>query len=410
MITVDPARLVPPWRVMVARGLRGPSLSTMSLDPAAQKKPTEQEISREEAETGPRIVLGLLLAGRWATEVASGLAKVLEDRLATRHPSVRWRLRVRTQRLRPLPREASEAIEATRLRMLEERWDLAVLVTDLPLTEAGRPVLGEVISPTHRVAVISLPALGPRQVRRRLVDTVVDVVGELAGEQPGERSAGPGGRRLARRRRATRLRLAEIAAEPRDAAGSGRLFSVLVGLDNVRLLRHMVSVNRPWRLAVGLYRALIAAVAFVVLTLITEGVWKLATELGVVRLAFLSGVSVAAMTIAIIAVHGLWERSLSQASRQQVALFNASTLLTVTLGVAAFYLVLLVMTLLGASLLIPGRAMREALGRPEHLSDYLTLGWLLGSLATIGGALGAGLESDAAIRHAIYLTRELRAS
>jgi uncharacterized membrane protein len=381
----------------------------MTVDPAAQR-PTEQDVLREEADTGPRIVLGLMLAGRWATEVASGLGKVLQDRLATRHPSVRWRVRVHSQRLVPLPREASEAIEATRLRMLEEQWDLAVLVTDLPLAEGGRPVLGEVISPTHQVAVISLPALGPRQVRQRLVDTVVGVVGDLVGEQPGERDAHAGGRRLARRRQRTRLRLAEIAAEPRDPAGSGPLFAVRVGLDHIRLLWSMVWVNRPWRLAVGLYRALIAAVAFVVLTVITEEVWRLGTELGVVRLAFLSGVSVAAMTIAIIAVHGLWERSLNQASRQQVALFNAATLLTVTLGVAALYLVLLAMTMLGASLLIPGRAMREALGRPEHVSDYLSLGWLLGSLATIGGALGAGLESDAAIRHAIYLTRELRVS
>jgi uncharacterized membrane protein len=381
----------------------------MSVDRAAEP-PSEPEISRETAEAGPRIVLGLLLAGRWASEVASGLGKVLEDRLVARHPSVRWTLKVQTQRLVPLPREASEAIEAARLRLLEEQWDLAVLVTDLPLAEGGRPVMGEVISPTHRVAVISLPALGPRQVRRRLVESVIGVVGDLVGEQPSERTGRAGGRRLARRRRATRLRLAEIAAEPRDRAHSGPMFAVLVGLDQVRLLWSMVSVNRPWRLAIGLYRALIAAVAFVVLTVLTAEVWRLATEFGVVRLVALSGVSVAAMTIAIIAVHGLLERSVNEASHQQVALFNAATVLTVTLGVAALYLVLLAMTLLGASLLIPGQAMREALGRPERLSDYLNLGWLLGSLATIGGALGAGLESDTAIRDAIYLTRELRVS
>jgi hypothetical protein len=93
-----------------------------------------------------------------------------------------------------------------------------------------------------------------------------------------------------------------------------------------------------------------------------------------------------------------------------VALFNWATVLTVALGVAALYLVLLAMTMLGTALLVPGRAMGEALGRPEHVSDYLTLGWLLASLATVGGVLGASLESDAAIRHAIYLTRELRAS
>jgi hypothetical protein len=381
----------------------------MTVDLAAHR-PTEQRVSNEQPDTGPCIVLGLLLAGRWANEVAAGLGKALEDQLVTRHPSVRWRLKVRNHRLVPLPREASDAIEATRLRMLEEGWDLAVLVTDLPLTEGGRPVLGEVISPMHRVAVISLPALGPRHVRQRLIDAVIGIVGDLVGEQPSERDDGAAGRRLARRRRRTRLRLAEIAAEQSDTAGSRRLFAVLVGVDHTRLLWSMVWVNRPWRLVAGLYRALIAAVAFVVLTVITEVAWKLATELGVVRLAFLNGLSVTAMTTAIITVHHLWERPLNQASRRQVALFNWATLLTVALGVAALYLVLLAMTMLGTELLVPGRAMREALGRPEHISDYLSLGWLLASLASVGGVLGASLESDAAIRHAIYLTRELRAS
>jgi hypothetical protein len=381
----------------------------MSVDLAAHR-PTEQRQSDEHPETGPCITLGLLLAGRWANEVAAGLGKALENQLVRQHPSVRWRLKVHSHRLVPLPREASDAIEAARLRMLEEGWDLAVLVTDLPLTEGGRPVLGEVISPTHRVAVISLPALGPRHVRQRLIDAVIGIVGELVGEQPSERGGGAAGRRLARRRRRTRLRLAEIAAEPRDPTGSRPLYSVRVALDHTRLLWSMVWVNRPWRLVAGLYRALIAALAFVVISVITETVWKLATELGVVRLAFLNGLSVTAMVTSIITVHGLWERPLNQASRRQVALFNWATLWTVALGVAALYLVLLAMTMMGTELLVPGRAMREALGRPEHISDYLSLGWLLASLASVGGVLGASLESDAAIRHAIYLTRELRAS
>ncbi len=376
----------------------------------AAEHPPEQRASDEQPVTGPCVVLGLLLAGRWANEVAAGLSRALKDQLVTQHPSVRWRLKVQGHRLVPIPDKASEAIDTTRLRMLEEGWDLAVLVTDLPLAEGGRPVVGEVISPTHRVAVISLPALGPRHVRQRLVDAVIDIVGDLIGEQSSERDVVGGGRRMARRRRRTRLRLAEIAAEPPDSAGSRPWYAVQIGLDHARLLRSMVWVNRPWRLVAGLYRALIAAAAFVVLTVITEAVWKLATELGVVRLAVLNGLSVTAMATAIITVHRLWERPLNQASRRQVALFNWATVLTVALGVAALYLVLLAMTMLGTTLLVPGRAMREALGRPEHVSDYLTLGWLLASLATVGGVLGASLESDAAIRHAIYLTRELRAS
>jgi hypothetical protein len=355
-------------------------------------------------------VVGILLVGRWANEVASGLTEELEELLAARHGSVRWRLRVKSHRFHPLPREVSDAIEAAREQMLEERWDLAVLVTDLPLAHGGRPVVTEVISPTHRVAVISLPALGARRVRQRLIEAVAAVVGELVGEQSIERDAARRGRRLTRMRRRTRLRLAEIAGESRHPAASRPIYALRVALDHTRLLGSMVLVNRPWRVVAGLYRALIAALAFVVLTVVTESVWKLATQLGIVRLAVLNALSAGAMIIAIVVVHRLWERPLSAAARRQVSLFNWATLITVSLGVAALYVALLAMTIVGTALLVPGSAMHDALGRPGHIGDYLSLAWLLASLATVGAVLGASLETDAAIRHAVYLTRELRAN
>jgi hypothetical protein len=51
---------------------------------------TQQSIEAERPDSTPRIVLGLLLAGRWANEVAAGLGKTLEQPLVSQHPSVRW--------------------------------------------------------------------------------------------------------------------------------------------------------------------------------------------------------------------------------------------------------------------------------------------------------------------------------
>ena len=50
--------------------------------------------------------------------------------------------------------------------------------------------------------------------------------------------------------------------------------------------------------------------------------------------------------------------------------------------------------------------MSESLGRTVDVGDLFVLTWFVASAATLGGALGTGLESDDAIRAATYSKRE----
>jgi hypothetical protein len=47
----------------------------------------------------------------------------------------------------------------------------------------------------------------------------------------------------------------------------------------------------------------------------------------------------------------------------------------------------------------------KELSSDVSLADYLSLAWLATSLAMIGGALGAGLETAEAVREAAYAYR-----
>src|SRR3954468_21899859 len=40
--------------------------------------------------------------------------------------------------------------------------------------------------------------------------------------------------------------------------------------------------------------------------------------------------------------------------------------------------------------------------RPVGVTDYLTLAWIISSMATVGGAIGSGLEDEDTVRAAAY--------
>ena len=74
------------------------------------------------------------------------------------------------------------------------------------------------------------------------------------------------------------------------------------------------------------------------------------------------------------------------------------------IGILCLYAALFGLILAGAALVITPATMTNAIGHPASASDYVSLAWFLSSLAILGGALGAGLESDEAVREAAYAT------
>ncbi|MFD0747306.1 hypothetical protein ACFQ1L_40010 [Phytohabitans flavus] len=193
-----------------------------------------------------------------------------------------------------------------------------------------------------------------------------------------------------------------------DERGAGLVAGVVTG--NLRLLLGMLRANRPWRLAVGLSRALVAALAAGVFALVTNDIWLLADNLGWVRQLLVAAISVAAVVLALLLGAHLWERSpppsedpeVARNTREQVVLLNIVTVTTLVIGVLALYGALFLISLLGVQLLVPPDLQGDALNHRVDFSDQAELAWLASALATLGGALGAGLESDETVREAAY--------
>ena len=345
----------------------------------------------------PDLLVGLPASPGPASELTESLVPEIADRLATQLPGARWRVKFVSDRLVEPPTDLSQLISAARGALLDRGWHLAVCITDLPLQTARRPVIAHV-SATHGVAVLSMPALGPVAVRKRAAETIVRLVGHMLGdiEQTGE---GTGPRRPPARIVSRRMAELSRRMEPEDL-GVGFAARVVTG--NIRLLLGMLRANRPWRLALRLVRALVAAFAAGVFALVTSDIWRLAEGIGPLRLTVIALGSVAGTSLTITIATGLWERSPHPAAREQVILFNIVTATTVGVGVTVLYAALFVAMLTAALLLVPPDLLGSQIQHAAGVADQVRLAWLATSIATLGGALGAALETHETVREAAY--------
>jgi hypothetical protein len=356
----------------------------------------------------PTVRLGLVAAPGLASVLTAGIADELRAQLEAAFPSVRWALEVLTEHALVIPPAGlAELVDAMRSELLDHEWAICVGVTDLPLHADGRPVVSHV-SVTHGVGIVSLPALGVVQLPRRLRERIVEVIAALVCEEPGlalARTADGVGQCGTRAQRV----LEELARRDGPGQRLTPLFVMRVAAGHVRLLLGMLRANRPWRLAARLHRSLFAAFAVSAYVLVTPDVWRIAESLEPLRLAVLMAAATIGTVVSLIVGHHLWERGGSRESRPQVVLFNLATTLTVASGVVALYIAQFAVLLAVALLLLKPNVLAGALRHPAHVADYIKLVWLAASLATTGGALGAALESDDAVREAAYAYRARRA-
>lgn len=343
--------------------------------------------------------LALLAAPGLAYDFAVDLGRALPDLLAERFGNVDWEVTVDQEPMAAATTGDVDLVEIVRRRMLEAGWDLVICLTDSPVLIGRRPVVAHA-SVAHGVGLISVPALGAVALEARLRTAVLRLVERLLGE---ERRGRPRERR--RRHARMRRRLDEIASPIGEvqAQEEGTIrFVTAVVRGNLRLLVGMVRANRPWRVVVGLSRALIAALGVGAFGIVSPGVWLVADGLGWARLVAVCVASVVVTCAALITVHRLWERSPSPAARERVTLFNLATTLTVAIGVVTQFAALLAIAAVCMVAVVAPGVLRDQLGHAVDAAAYLKVALLISTLAAIGGALGAAVESDRAVRAAAY--------
>lgn len=347
------------------------------------------------------MVLGLIAGPGLPETLTAYLLEHLPAALRERFPGASWHVVVRTEEFAGPGADVDLAQLARRL-MLEEGWDLAVCLTARPLRVGRQPVTAEA-SASLGVGVISLPALGAIGLSRRLVEAVLLTTeamlrtrdnGDLA-QQRGDQ----------RQRIEDLGKLSSALGHPLEEAPGKIAFATATAIGNLRLLLGAIRGNRPWALIVGLSRSLVAALGTSAFGLTSPVIWRIADAMNFPRMALLTISSVFAIGFTFMAAHRLWEHAPTPVARTRVVLINLATSSTVAIGVVTSYVALLAFNSVFAGALIPETVLEAELGHPVAPLHYLWIAWLVSSLATLGGALGAVLENNAAVREAAYCIR-----
>ncbi|MCG5461871.1 hypothetical protein MED01_006742 [Micromonospora sp. MED01] len=346
----------------------------------------------------PEIVVGLVatppdhparVAARLTTELASGLAERVDA-------DVRWIVREGWGEVAPRRDGGVEALlDDLAQRRADAQWDVAICLTDLPLHAERVPLVAQA-SARRRVAVLSLPALGLHQLRAARA-AVPELVSRLLTEASDQRVPPAG---WAPAETAGRVTAVHRVVGEADTGEQRYVASRLIG--RLRLVIGMVRANRPGRALLGLSKLLVGAFGTAAFALTTDTIWQMGDALGGLRLAVIMLLGLAALVAWLIVAHDLWEKPSRETPAELARLFNLGTILTLALATVLSYVVLLVGTVLVGALLIDTSVLEQTLQRPVDVTDYLALAWITSSLATVGGAIGSGLENEDTVRAAAY--------
>ncbi|GAA0813333.1 hypothetical protein [Spirilliplanes yamanashiensis] len=346
----------------------------------------------------PEIVVGVVATPPdYPAQVVARLTAELADQLSERvDADVQWTVREGWGDVAPRRDGGVEALlDDCARRRKDARWDVAICLTDLPLHAERVPLVAQT-SARRRVAMVSLPALGLRQLGT-VRAAVPDLVSRLLTDASDERVP-PAGWEPAEL--ASRVGAISRVVGEADAGEWGYVASRLTG--RVRLVTGMVRANRPGRALLGLSKLLVGAFGTAAVALTTSTIWQMGDALGGLRLTVVMLLGLTALVAWLIVAHDLWEKPDRETSAELARLFNLGTVLTLALATAVSYLVLFAGTVLAAALLIDTSVLEQTLQRTVHVTDYLILAWIISSLATVGGAIGSGLEDEDTVRAAAY--------
>lgn len=376
------------------------------MNQASPSATTDFDSERLDASGEPgTVTVGLVPSPGQCERIANDIAGSLPDLLSDNvDGEIDWEVKIVADPLTGSDVETPRLLDEIEDWQDRHQWDVAIAVTDLPVHDDDRIVVAEA-GVERQLAWISISPLGIIHLRDRTRALIVELVDELRWGTSRGRDISP-----ERRAHLDEQKISPgIAREVRDPEGDRGIDVRYVAprlMGHARLLSGMVYANRPWSLFPSFKTTIATAFATGGYGLIFSSLWKLGNIYELWRLILLMVAAMAILIGWIIISHGLWQPHRGATSQYLTTLYNTATLLTITAGVVFAYVIVYLLLLSAALVYIPTSMLESTVQQAVTPLSFLRIAWITASVATIAGAVGAGLEDTDAVRDATFGWRQ----
>ncbi|OFW57106.1 MAG: hypothetical protein A2W01_11160 [Candidatus Solincola sediminis] len=180
------------------------------------------------------------------------------------------------------------------------------------------------------------------------------------------------------------------------------LYIRLVLAHPMRVLKAVFS-HHPLRMVFSLNKLVFAAVAALILSLLSTELWHLGVGINAWRLALIALAVIVVATLYVVFRQQLFVRKVSLSLSEQAAFFNLTSFLTVLAVFLLLFIAIFCVTMIVALSVYPRYIIEQWLQKDAlGINDYIKVCLLISSLALVVAALGAGLEENQHFRQVMY--------
>ncbi|WP_114604428.1 hypothetical protein [Staphylococcus sp. EZ-P03] len=303
----------------------------------------------------------------------------------------------------------------------EHQWDYAIVVTDLPIVEGKKVVVGNLDEPMA-TGLVSIPALGFIRVKQKLKQCLLyfaETVYLYHNEQDKTK-------RNLNLSLFTRIKpehtilddkqendmLTEDEQEEGDQSSHSKtttkfILSPLI-ISWILLLAGMIRANQPWKEIPNFKKIISLSFATATYLTIFSTPWQLSIEYSNLRFIFMTTLAIGGMVLWIMYAHSLWGYPTTMTTRTYRTVYNITTVFTLLIIIVLSYLILFALLMISVALFVPNDLYNMSTSNEgtRTIAQFLYLTWFVTSLGFLAGALGASVENEQKIRAMTYSYRQ----